>query len=163
MTTAGAGRRSHRHARVTLGTGQRVGRASPRQVRDLVRHRQACRHRASRVGLDWPGEWELIEVELCEVGASLVRLRVPDRHGTFGDVVIGLDRPQDYQEPHPALGSVVGRVANRIAGARFHWEGGEVVLPANDGRHHLHGGSARRLFLRLILVPEAGSSSRVII
>jgi aldose 1-epimerase len=34
----------------------------------------------------------------------------------------------------------VGRVANRIAGSRFTLDGFTHVLPANEGRHHLHGG-----------------------
>ncbi len=78
--------------------------------------------------------------ELTDHGATLMRLRVPDRDGRPGDVVLGLDRPGDYLEPHPHLGCTVGRVANRIAGARFALDGREVRLPANDGEHHLHGG-----------------------
>ena len=32
-------------------------------------------------------------------GATLVELRVPDRHGTLGNVVLGLDDASDYARP----------------------------------------------------------------
>jgi len=41
----------------------------------------------------------------------------------------------------PFFGATVGRVANRIRNARFTLEGREYRLPANDGPHHLHGGT----------------------
>lgn len=37
------------------------------------------------------------------------------------------------------FGSVVGRVANRIAGAQFTYNGKTYHLPANDGNNTLHG------------------------
>ena len=38
-------------------------------------------------------------------------------------------------------GAIVGRVANRIGGARFVLDGKEYLLPANEGANHLHGGA----------------------
>lgn len=81
-----------------------------------------------------------VEAALANVGASFMAVRAPDRAGVPGHVVLGLEAPDDYRGGHPHLGSTVGRVANRIAGARFALDGREVRLPANDGRHHLHGG-----------------------
>jgi aldose 1-epimerase len=81
------------------------------------------------------------EAELLSYGATLARLRVPDRSGRAGDVVLGFDDWERYLGPHPHLGATVGRYANRIANARFPLEGREVRLTANEGRHHLHGGS----------------------
>ncbi len=48
-------------------------------------------------------------------GATLTRLVVPDRAGNLGDVVLGFDNLQQYEEQSPYFGAIVGRVANRIA------------------------------------------------
>jgi aldose 1-epimerase len=55
-------------------------------------------------------------------------------------VVLGFDDLRAYQGAHPHLGCVVGRYANRIAGARFAQDGRTHALVANDGPHCLHGG-----------------------
>ena len=73
-------------------------------------------------------------------GASLMALEAPDREGRMGPVVLGFDDPAAYAGPHPCFGATVGRVANRIAHARFALDGESFALPANDGSHHLHGG-----------------------
>jgi aldose 1-epimerase len=65
---------------------------------------------------------------------------VPDRKGKMGDVVLGWDTLADYQKNDPHLGSTVGRVGNRIAGAQFELDGKTYKLAANNGAHHLHGG-----------------------
>lgn len=79
-------------------------------------------------------------MSVSEWGASIVSLWVPDRHGALADVVLGYDDLDGYRGDRAYLGCVVGRCANRIAGARFTLEGREYRLPANDGPHHLHGG-----------------------
>ena len=81
-----------------------------------------------------------ITARLTDVGASLMALEVPDGRGRLEDVVLGFDEPQRYLENRPYFGCTTGRVANRIAGARFALDGREHRLAANDGRHHLHGG-----------------------
>ena len=74
-------------------------------------------------------------------GATLIGLEVPDRHGTREDVVLGFDTLEEYaSSENPYFGGIVGRCANRIAGARFELDGREYLLTANEGRHHLHGG-----------------------
>ena len=57
-------------------------------------------------------------------------------------MVLGFDAVERYAGPHPHLGCVVGRVANRIAGASLPVAGRLVRLAANDPPHHLHGGPA---------------------
>jgi aldose 1-epimerase len=81
-----------------------------------------------------------VEAEVLPFGATLARLRAPDRAGRLGDVVLALTAPADYRGSHPHLGSTVGRYANRIGGACFVLDGRRHELPANDGPHHLHGG-----------------------
>lgn len=83
---------------------------------------------------------EGLEAAVIPLGATLTRLRAPDRNGELGDVVLGFDTLDPYLGPHPHFGSTAGRSANRIARGRFQLEGREVVLPTNIGRNHLHGG-----------------------
>jgi aldose 1-epimerase len=90
----------------------------------------------ARFTLAGPG----IEAALVPLGATLTRLRAPDRSGKLGDVVLGFDALDPYLGAHPHFGSTAGRSANRIARGRFRLEGREVVLPTNVGRNHLHGG-----------------------
>lgn len=79
-------------------------------------------------------------LRVTNYGATIVGLSVPDRDGVLGDVVLGFDDLSSYAGEHPYLGCVVGRCANRIAGARFELDGESFELAANDGAHHLHGG-----------------------
>ncbi len=84
------------------------------------------------------------EASFTSRGAALVRLRV-----TGADVVLGLSDPARYDAPHPYLGVIAGRYANRIARGHFTLDGRSYSLPCNDGEHHLHGGPeglARKLW-----------------
>lgn len=76
------------------------------------------------------------------LGGIVTSLQVPDRQGRIGNVVLALPKPEDYAKPHPFLGSIVGRYANRIAGGRFAIHGEAFRLPINDGINTLHGGPA---------------------
>jgi aldose 1-epimerase len=78
---------------------------------------------------------------IAPFGATIVDLRVPDREGRLGNVVLGLDDPADYARQNVFLGAVCGRVSNRIRDARFTLGGVTYHLDANDPPHHLHGGS----------------------
>lgn len=73
-------------------------------------------------------------------GATLVELKVPDREGQLGNVVLGLDDAAAYAAQNFFLGAICGRVSNRIRDARFTLEGVTYHLDANDPPHHLHGG-----------------------
>jgi aldose 1-epimerase len=83
-----------------------------------------------------------IRATFTNFGATLIALEVPDRDGARADVVLGFDALAEYASPrNPYFGSLVGRCANRIAGARFELDGRAHVLAANEGRNHLHGGA----------------------
>jgi aldose 1-epimerase len=84
---------------------------------------------------------EGVQVETIPYGAIITAVRTPDRHGVFADIALWHEKPEDYLESTAYLGAVVGRYANRIAGARFTLDGVTYPLAANDGRHHLHGGT----------------------
>jgi len=53
---------------------------------------------------------------------------------------LGFERFEDYPRHSRSFGIIAGRVANRIAGARFRLAGQEYRLSANTPPHHLHGG-----------------------
>jgi len=81
-----------------------------------------------------------VVVKLSNYGGVVVSLVVPDRNGTFEDVVLGFDTLPDYVEKSLYFGCIVGRYANRIANGRFTLDGVEYTLAQNDGENHLHGG-----------------------
>lgn len=83
-----------------------------------------------------------LELRALTLGGIVTRLMVPDRHGHLANVVLGLPTPHDYAGPHPHIGTLVGRHANRIAGARLVLDGQVHTLSRNDGPHCLHGGAA---------------------
>jgi aldose 1-epimerase len=78
--------------------------------------------------------------KITSYGTIITELHVPDRHGKFGDVVLGFDRLDSYLQGHPHFGCTTGRVANRIAGGRFTLDGRTFTLAVNNGPNHLHGG-----------------------
>ena len=57
-------------------------------------------------------------------------------------MLLGFGNPVDYVENDPFFGAVIGRVANRIGGGRFTFDGKEYRLALNDsnGLNTLHGG-----------------------
>jgi len=79
--------------------------------------------------------------KICTYGALLAEMHTPDKHGKFGDVVLGFDDFDGWLKRNKSyFGVTVGRVANRIANAIFSLEGKTYKLAANDGPHCLHGG-----------------------
>ncbi len=81
-----------------------------------------------------------ITAKVMTYGAILTELIVPDRDGKAGDVVLGFDTLEGYLAGHPYFGATVGRVANRIGGAKFSLDGKDYKLAANNGPNTLHGG-----------------------
>ncbi len=81
-----------------------------------------------------------MQVLISDFGATVVAIKVPDREGKIGDVVLGYDTLEGYANGTAYFGSTVGRYANRIAGAKFSIDGRDYTLTKNDGPNHLHGG-----------------------
>lgn len=57
-------------------------------------------------------------------------------------VVLGYANADDYRSNPFSMGTVIGRVVNRLRGASFSLDGESYELPANAGPHHIHGGPA---------------------
>ena len=82
---------------------------------------------------------------IISYGAIVTHLIVPDKDGTFEDVVLGFSDAKSYwTEPYKSnccyLGAIVGRYGNRIAKGKFTVDGNEYSLATNNGPNHLHGG-----------------------
>lgn len=63
------------------------------------------------------------------------------RGGKKDDIVLGYSTLEGYiNDSSTYFGAFVGRVANRIANAKFKLNGKKYSLDANNGEHSLHGG-----------------------
>lgn len=80
-----------------------------------------------------------VEVDLIGYGVVVRDWRVPVA-GALRSVVLGFDNFDAYPAHSPHLGSLAGRVANRIKNASFDLDGKTYNLPANAGSLQLHGG-----------------------
>ena len=81
-----------------------------------------------------------LEAEILTYGGAVAALRVPDPTGKAVDVVLGYRNLAGYETNGCYLGALVGRYANRIAGARITIDGVTYPLAANEGAKQLHGG-----------------------
>jgi aldose 1-epimerase len=82
-----------------------------------------------------------MQVAITPWGATVVSIKVPDRSGKMGDVVLGFDSLDGYLGKNPYFGAIVGRYGNRIGKGRFTLDGKEYTLARNNGENHLHGGN----------------------
>ena len=80
------------------------------------------------------------EVKIITYGGAVVSLKVPDKNGKFGDVVLGFDSITAYEKHTSYMGALIGRYANRIAKGKFALNGTSYSLAVNNGENHLHGG-----------------------
>lgn len=88
---------------------------------------------------------EYLEVHISNFGATLTRMITRDKNGKEVDILLGLEKAEDYalpayQSTGAYLGAVIGRYGNRIAGGKFTIDGEEFQLAVNNGPNHLHGG-----------------------
>lgn len=82
-----------------------------------------------------------ITAAITNYGGRIVGLIVPDQQGNPVDVITGPGSLVGYTEgPEYYLGALIGRVGNRIGGARFELDEKTYTLYANDGKNSLHGG-----------------------
>lgn len=79
-------------------------------------------------------------VELCNYGATLVSMIVPDRYGKLENIILRYHPIEGYFSDKFYMGSTVGRFANRIARAQFQLNGTTYLLDKNDGNNSNHGG-----------------------
>lgn len=80
------------------------------------------------------------EARIINYGGIVLSLKVPDRDGRMGDVVLGFDTLEAYMKDSPYFGCLVGRFGNRIAKGRFELNGKTYTLAVNNPPNALHGG-----------------------
>ena len=111
------------------------------QLKDMNKERFKGREDGKEVALYTLSNANGIEIDILNLGAKIVAIRVPDRVGKNVDILLGHDRLQDYIESEEAyFGAICGRYANRIAKGKFAIDGEEYSLLINNGPNALHGG-----------------------
>ena len=78
---------------------------------------------------------ELAELSVMEKGATVVAFKPYGK-----DIIGGFDTLSEYLRDGSHQGATIGRVANRVGGARFTMDGAIYMLPQNNGENCLHGG-----------------------
>ena len=81
-----------------------------------------------------------MEARILNYGGIVQSLWVPDKNGSFGDVVLGYDSLDGYLTNSPYFGALIGRYGNRIARGQFTLNGVNYNLATNNGPNALHGG-----------------------
>ncbi len=71
-------------------------------------------------------------MQLSDYGARIVSIRVPDRDGKLGDVVVGFGDLENFERKDRFIGPVIGRYGNRIDNASFDLDGVHYELVANE-------------------------------
>src|SRR5476649_453406 len=86
-----------------------------------------------------------MEAKIITYGGIVTSLKVPDKNGKLGDIVLGFDSLDGYVKDSylkgcPYFGALIGRYGNRIANGQFILDGQTNTLATNNGPNSLHGG-----------------------
>jgi aldose 1-epimerase len=86
-----------------------------------------------------------MQVEIANLGATILSLLVPNKLNTLTNVVVGLQQPHDYinqsyKSSLTYLGATIGRFAGRISSGSFKIGDATYEIENKDGVH-LHGGA----------------------
>ena len=97
---------------------------------------------------------------VLSLGGTLHSLRVPAAGGE-AELVVGLPDVAAVEASGHFFGATVGRVANRVGGARFVLDGVEHRIATGGAEHALHGGE--RGFDRAVWAVEAGDGAELVL
>jgi aldose 1-epimerase len=93
-----------------------------------------------------------MSARILTYGAIVKELQAPDRAGNFTNVLLTTDSLEKFQRGFNGAAAVIGRVANRIAGAQFELDGTTYKLTPNDRKNTIHGG--RKGFAQSVWMAE---------
>ena len=77
---------------------------------------------------------------IIDMGATIVKLEVPDKDGNIRDVILGYDDAEGYEKGSTYFGAIIGRNANRMANGRVVIDGVTYQMDQNDNDNNLHSG-----------------------
>lgn len=86
-------------------------------------------------------ENDRLRVRITDFGGRMVSIEAPDRDGHRDHVLLGFADVAAYADYGGSFGCLLGRYANRIAGAAFTLDGHTFPLSKNSGDLTLHGGA----------------------
>jgi aldose 1-epimerase len=81
-----------------------------------------------------------LRVRITDYGGRMVSIEAPDRNGHRDHVLLGFGSAAGYLTAG-SFGTLLGRYANRIAGATITLDGQTYALSKNEGSNTLHGGA----------------------
>lgn len=81
-----------------------------------------------------------VVMKVTNYGGTIISLLIPDKNGSFADVVLGLSTWESWIKNPAYFNCIVGRTCNRIGGAAFNIDGIRYNVSANNGAFQLHGG-----------------------
>lgn len=79
-------------------------------------------------------------IKVINLGGIITEIWTLDKYGKFHNIVLGFSELEPYWLNGPYFGALIGRVANRIANARFSLLDEHYHLNSNDGPNSLHSG-----------------------
>ncbi|CAG9808621.1 unnamed protein product [Chironomus riparius] len=91
----------------------------------------------------WTNEKNHVSVQIISYGAMITSCKLPSKTGEIVDIALGFDSIEGYLKDNNSayIGSLMGRVANRIGNGEFELNGVKYNLAKNFlGKHNLHGG-----------------------
>jgi aldose 1-epimerase len=86
-------------------------------------------------------ENDRLRVRITDFGGRMVSIEAPDRDGHRDHVLLGFGNVAAYADYGGSFGCLLGRYANRIAGAAFTLDGQTYQLSKNNDDATLHGGA----------------------
>ena len=95
-----------------------------------------------------------MSAQIISYGAIIKELQAPDRSGNFTNILLTTDSLEKFQRGFNGAAAVIGRVANRIAGAQFELDGATYHLTVNERKNTIHGG--RKGFAQSVWTAEPG-------
>ena len=79
-----------------------------------------------------------LRLDVTDFGGRVLRVYAPDRYGNLADVTLGWNTAAEYERNGFSMGTLIGRVGNRIKEGRFTLDGKEYQLAINEAKAKRH-------------------------